>query len=60
MKDYDNYTYTHSMNVGILSILIGIKMGYSQTILRDLAMCGILHDMGKSTSLRISSTKMGR
>jgi HD-GYP domain-containing protein (c-di-GMP phosphodiesterase class II) len=47
MKDYDNYTYTHSMNVGILSILIGIKMGYSQTILRDLAMCGILHDMGK-------------
>lgn len=47
IKEYDTYTYTHSMNVGILSVLIGIHQGYKYPQLMDLALCGLLHDIGK-------------
>lgn len=47
IKDYDAYTYTHSMYVSILSTMIGIKLGYSRTMLGELAMSGLLHDTGK-------------
>lgn len=47
LKDYDTYTYTHSMYVGILSALMGIRMGYPHSTLTELTMCGLLHDTGK-------------
>lgn len=47
IKDYDTYTYTHSMYVCIFSILIGIQLGYPRSALTELAMCGLLHDIGK-------------
>lgn len=47
IKDYDTYTYTHSMYVSILSVLIGIRCGYPRSMLTELAMCGLLHDVGK-------------
>lgn len=47
IKDHDTYTYTHSMYVGILSVLVGIQLGYGRTALTELAMCGLLHDTGK-------------
>lgn len=48
VRDYDTYTYTHSMNVAMLSIMMGIKLGYSRALLGELAMCGLLHDIGKT------------
>jgi len=47
LKDYDNYTYTHSLSVALLCITIGIKMGMRESSLIDLACCGLLHDIGK-------------
>lgn len=47
VKDYDNYTYTHSMYVSILSALIGLRLGCTRTMLTELAMAGLLHDIGK-------------
>ncbi|MEM1483792.1 HD-GYP domain-containing protein [Oscillospiraceae bacterium PP1C4] len=47
VKDYDTYTYTHSMYVCILCILIGIQQDYPRSTLTELAMCGLLHDVGK-------------
>mgnify|MGYP000975230112 CR=1 FL=1 len=47
IKDYDNYTYSHSMCVAVLSVLIGIRMGYSERELKELALSGLLHDIGK-------------
>lgn len=47
IKSYDNYTYSHSMNVCILSILIGKQYGLSLNRLTDIALCGLLHDIGK-------------
>lgn len=47
IKDYDMYTYTHSMYVCILSVLIGVQNGLNHSALNELAMCGLLHDLGK-------------
>ncbi|WMJ21989.1 HD-GYP domain-containing protein [Paludicola sp. MB14-C6] len=48
LKNYNEYAYVHSMQVGILSTLIGRKMAYSSSKLKDLAISGILHDIGKT------------
>ncbi|MGM0876486.1 MAG: HD-GYP domain-containing protein [Bacillota bacterium] len=39
--------YAHSVNVALLSIQMGKKMGYNQLQLRDLALGALLHDIGK-------------
>lgn len=44
----DEYTYKHSINVGMISSMIGKWMGYSQVELMDVALAGMLHDIGKS------------
>lgn len=48
IRDYDNYTYSHSLYVGILSVLLGAKLGLSHSSLTELALCGLLHDIGKT------------
>lgn len=47
IKDYDNYTYSHSIYVGTLSLLTGLKLGLPMPQLKALTMAGILHDVGK-------------
>lgn len=48
IRDYDSYTYSHSLYVGILSVLLGRCMRLSFSQLNDLAICGLLHDIGKT------------
>lgn len=47
IKDYDNYTFSHSIYVGTLAVLIGIQLGCSDKVLTELAMAGLMHDVGK-------------
>jgi HD-GYP domain-containing protein (c-di-GMP phosphodiesterase class II) len=47
IKDYDDYTYHHSVNVSILSIALGQKLGFSKQALLDLGMVALFHDIGK-------------
>ena len=47
IRTYDDYTFGHSVNVCILSLLIGITLGYDQIKLRNLGIGAILHDLGK-------------
>ncbi|MBE9532156.1 MAG: HD-GYP domain-containing protein, partial [Proteobacteria bacterium] len=47
LKDYDNYTFMHSVNVSILTIALGRRLGLSREDLGKLGMGGILHDVGK-------------
>ena len=47
IRDYDDYTFTHSVNVGILSLLLGKRLGVSRMSLEELGICGLLHDLGK-------------
>ena len=47
IKDYDNYTFTHCVNVGVLSLALAASLGSSRETLRDTGVAGMLHDIGK-------------
>jgi HD-GYP domain-containing protein (c-di-GMP phosphodiesterase class II) len=47
IRDYHDYTYTHSVNVALLSLCLGKQIGLSKMSLRKLGICGLLHDLGK-------------
>ncbi len=44
----DMYTYAHSVDVCVLSLTMGIQMGYKREALMRLGVGSILHDLGKS------------
>ena len=48
LRDYDDYTFTHSVNVCIFSVALGRKLGLSKLQLYDLGMAALFHDVGKS------------
>ncbi|GAA0076772.1 HD-GYP domain-containing protein [Clostridium sp. CTA-5] len=43
----DNNIYSHSVNVCVLSTIIGTHMGYSMLKLKDIAAGALMHDIGK-------------
>lgn len=47
IRDIDNYTYLHSVDVCIYSIIVGKSMNLISDALNDLALGAILHDIGK-------------
>ncbi len=47
MRDQDEYTSEHCLNVCILSIAFGRHLGKSEKELEKLGLCGLLHDVGK-------------
>jgi HD-GYP domain-containing protein (c-di-GMP phosphodiesterase class II) len=47
LKIFDQYTYQHSVNVCVLSSILGATMGLDRAQLFSLAMASILHDIGK-------------
>jgi len=48
LRDYDEYTFTHSVNVCIFAVALGRKIGLSKLQLYDLGMTALLHDVGKA------------
>jgi HD-GYP domain-containing protein (c-di-GMP phosphodiesterase class II) len=48
LRDYDEYTFTHSVNVCIFSVALGRKLGLTRLQLYDLGVAALLHDIGKS------------
>jgi HD-GYP domain-containing protein (c-di-GMP phosphodiesterase class II) len=48
LRDYDEYTFTHSVNVCIFSVALGRRLGLTKLQLYDLGMAALLHDIGKS------------
>jgi putative nucleotidyltransferase with HDIG domain len=57
IKDYDNYTFTHSVNVGILAMSLGASMGLDRRTLEEIGIAGFLHDIGKT---RIDKTILNK
>ncbi|MGI5879299.1 MAG: HD-GYP domain-containing protein [Syntrophomonadaceae bacterium] len=47
MKDKDDYLFTHSVNVAMLSILIGRWLKCDEKTIKELGTAGLLHDLGK-------------
>jgi HD-GYP domain-containing protein (c-di-GMP phosphodiesterase class II) len=48
IKNYDEYTFNHSVNVSIYSLAIGKRLGFSMKTLTELGITALLHDIGKS------------
>ncbi len=48
LRDYDEYTFMHSVNVCIFTVALGRKIGFSKLQLYDLGMTALLHDIGKA------------
>lgn len=47
IKDYDEYTYHHSVNVSILSVALGQRLGMNKKMLTELGLVALFHDIGK-------------
>lgn len=48
IKNIDTYTYDHSLNVAILSAVLGIELKLTKNELYKLFMGALLHDIGKA------------
>ncbi len=47
LKLFDDYTYYHSVNVTVISLLLGMSMSMNREELRLLGLGAMLHDIGK-------------
>jgi putative nucleotidyltransferase with HDIG domain len=47
LKNYDNYTFTHMVNVSILTMSQARTLGIEGATLRELGLAALMHDIGK-------------
>ena len=47
MRNYDNYTFTHMVNVSILAMAQARALGIDGKLLREFGMSALMHDIGK-------------
>lgn len=57
LKDYDDYSFTHSVNVCIFCVAIGRRLGLDKAQLYDLGLAALVHDIGMSRIPREILTK---
>ena len=60
LRDYDDATFVHSMNVGLMANILGKWLKLNEQDMETLTVAGLMHDIGK---LKISNdiiTKPGR
>lgn len=48
LKNYDEYTFTHSLNVAVLAVSVARHLEFSRDSLSSLGLGGIFHDVGKT------------
>ena len=47
LKSFSDYTYYHSVNVAVLSIVVGVSLRLNKNELYKLGLGALLHDIGK-------------
>jgi HD-GYP domain-containing protein (c-di-GMP phosphodiesterase class II) len=47
IRSYENYIYSHSVNVCIISLMIGMEMGFNRSEMENLGVGALLHDIGR-------------
>ncbi len=47
LKVFDDYTFYHSVNVTVLSLVVGVALSLNKTQLYKLGLAALLHDIGK-------------
>lgn len=60
LKEYDQYTTTHSLNVSVLSMALAEFMGLAAADVRAFGVAGLLHDIGKVRIPREILNKPGK
>jgi HD-GYP domain-containing protein (c-di-GMP phosphodiesterase class II) len=60
LKNYDEYTFNHSVNVGVLAIALGRHIGLSRRQLYVVGQVGMFHDIGKLCVPKEVLNKPGR
>ncbi len=60
LKISDEYTFQHSVDVAVLSMMIAKKMGMSKEEVYDIGISGLLHDIGKAKIPNEILNKPGR
>lgn len=60
LRTFDDYTFSHSVNVAVLSVVMGTVLGLSRPRLNELAMGALIHDIGKVFIDRKVINKPGR
>jgi HD-GYP domain-containing protein (c-di-GMP phosphodiesterase class II) len=48
LRNFDDYTYVHSVNVCVLSLILGYHLGMDRKTLSNLGVGALLHDIGKT------------
>jgi putative nucleotidyltransferase with HDIG domain len=60
LKEFDQYTTTHSMNVSVLAMAMGEFLEVGAATVRALGVAGLLHDLGKVCIPRDILVKPGK
>jgi putative nucleotidyltransferase with HDIG domain len=60
IKNYDEYTFNHSVNVAIYAIALGQRIGIPKRHLSHLGMAGLFHDIGKTLIPKEILNKTGK
>lgn len=60
LKEFDEYTTTHSLNVSVLGMGLAERLGLDGGDVRSYGVAGLLHDLGKTLIPREVLTKPGR
>jgi putative nucleotidyltransferase with HDIG domain len=60
LKEFDQYTTTHSINVAVLSMALGEFLGAGPAETRAFGLSGLLHDLGKVRIPREILNKPGK
>lgn len=60
LRDYDDYTFTHSANVAILSVTLASNILNDPKLLNQLARAALLHDIGKTRIPQAVLNKPGK
>ncbi|UCE65964.1 MAG: HD domain-containing protein [Candidatus Zixiibacteriota bacterium] len=48
LRSFDDYTYVHSVNVCVLSLILGHNLGLDRKRLSNLGVGALIHDIGKT------------
>ena len=60
LKTYDNYTFTHMVNVSILTMGQARGLGIDGSLLREFGLSALMHDIGKVRTPAEILTKPGK
>jgi putative nucleotidyltransferase with HDIG domain len=60
MRSYDNYTFTHMVNVSILTMAQARALGIDGRLLREFGLSALMHDIGKVRTPKEILNKPGK